>query len=247
MNSKMKFLIASLFLSSTTLTFAHILDEKVTVTGVFDFNTGTRIQKNAKEGLSAHNSNIVLNSSANVTVNAQDQYNDFTYGAKVVCLTTAYPKKSPGYNGSHLYLESLDFGRLELGSPFDVNTNMMIDLDSVAAAAKGTSWYSLLDTNSNSAYGFDLNVFNFYLAGFTSKNFGALDREPSVKINYYTPEIEGFKFGITFTPDSTNSGADSSSEVGSFSKKEIRYIDTDNTVKAYYARYAATNVFGSNL
>ena len=239
MKKKVICLIASILCSSVT-----IASPEVKFNGVLDFNIGSRIQAdNAKKNLSANNDSLVLNSSASLIFNIEDEFNGLKYGATLVTLTTVAAKKSPGLNGSYLYLTSADFGRLEFGSPFDVSTNTPVDLGNVAAATGGTSWSTLLNTNPNGANGFDLNIFDFYLANFTAKNFGAVDREPSRKINYYTPEIQGFKFGVSFIPDTTNGGADSKTESSSYADRQVQYVDTAGVLSSYNIRYGATNAF----
>jgi hypothetical protein len=234
--------VALVAMLSSSVTFA---EPQVKLEGVFDFNSVVRSQKKLKDKkLSANNKNVAFNTSANITAQIKEKTDDLTYGAKIVFTTTTAPKKSPGFNGSHIFLESEDFGKIEVGAPFDVSTNMQITGSDVSVAAGGFGWDSVLNTNPNDANGFDINIGDFHLANFTSKNFYAVDREPSRKINYYTPKMNGFQFGITWIPDSTNGGADKKSESSSFSDREINWVDTaTNTLKKYKIRQGATNAF----
>lgn len=215
----------------------------ISLQGVFDFSAMTRWQKKLKnKNLSANNKSVAFNSSANITAKLQASTDQMTYGAKVILLTTANPKKTPGYNGSHLFIEADNFGKIELGSPFDVSTNMQIWTDSLGVT-DGSSWYSILDTNPNDAYGFDINPGILYLSDFTSKNLNAVNRETSRKINYYTPVMNGFQFGVSYIPDTTNGGADKKDESNSYADREIRWIDGNGNTKKYSVRYGAKNAF----
>ena len=243
-------------LLASTATFAdntEILNEinepitksapSISLEGLFDFSTVTRAQKKLKDkNLSANNKSVAFNSSANITAKLEASTDQLKYGAKVILLTTANPKKTPGYNGSHLFVEADNFGRIELGSPFDVSTNMQLWNDSLGVT-DGVSWSSILDINPNTAYGFDINTGILYLSDFTSKNLNAVSRETSRKINYYTPVMNGFQFAISYIPDTTNGGADKKDESNSYADREIKWIDTDNSVKKYSVRYGAKNAF----
>ena len=236
----------ALLLASTSAIASEDKGLSFKLDGVFDFNTVVRKQEapegGALPGLSPNNDTYVFNSGANVNVKVSNELDGLKYGANIVLLTTAKGKTTPGYNGSYLFIESDDFGRFEAGSPFDAATKMQIDGNENAVAASGTCWGGVVDSNPNQAYGFDINVFDFYLSNFNSKNSVAPKRETSRKISYYTPLIAGFKFGISFIPDSTNSGAFERDEVDSYFSREVQYVNAGH-VKKYNIRYGVTNAF----
>lgn len=237
--------IAAMLLSSSTV-FA---EPKVELGGIFDFSASTRVQKKLEgsaKNLSANNKSVVFNSSASISAKVTEQSDELKYGFKVVMITTTVAKKTPGFNGSHLFVESQDFGKLEVGAPFDVSTSMQITGNDVSAGPRGASWEPLINSNPKGAYGFDLNVLDFYLSGFTSKGSVA-DREPSRKINYYTPKMMGFQFGITWIPDSTNGGTDSKSASSAFNKRQVQWIDASGALKKYNILLGATNAFALGL
>ena len=102
-------------LSSTIVAAEH----QIKLEGIFDFNSATRIEKKLEGGaknLSANNKSTVFNTGANITAQISDQTDDLKYGAKIVFITTTAAKKSPGFNGSHLFIESDDFGKIEAGA-----------------------------------------------------------------------------------------------------------------------------------
>jgi hypothetical protein len=224
-------------------------EPEIKLGGIFDFSASARVQKklqSSAKNLSANNKSIVFNSSASISAKVTEQSDELKYGFKVVMITTTVAKKTPGFNGSHLFIESDDFGKVEVGAPFDVSTSMQVTGNDVSAGPRGASWESIINTNPNGAYGFDINVLDFYLSGFTSKGSVA-DREPSRKINYYTPKMMGFQFGITWIPDSTNGGADSKTASSAFNKRQVQWINKDGQLKKYNILLGATNAFAFGI
>jgi len=215
------------------------------INALFDFVTGTRWQGGKvapkHKNLTAHNKKLFFGSNASVIANIEQKTDDLTYGAKIVINTTAAPKMSATYNGSHLYIQSDDFGKIEAGAPFNVNNSMLIDAGSVAANMAGASWTTFMETNPQDLAGFDINNEDFYLSDFRSKNLASINREPSRKINYYTPKINGFQFGITWCPDTTNGGSDRTTEAKAYNSKQVQYIDGTGTAQSYHVRRGATN------
>ncbi|AVP87412.1 hypothetical protein phytr_4630 [Candidatus Phycorickettsia trachydisci] len=217
------------------------------INALFDFTTGTRWQggkiDNKYKKLTAHNKKLFFGSNASVIANIEQKTDDLTYGAKIVISTTAAPKMSASYNGSHLYIESADFGKIEAGAPINVNKSMLIDAGSVAANMAGASWSTFMVLNPQGLAGFDINNEDFYLSEIKSSDLGAVDREPSRKINYYTPKINGFQFGVTWCPDTTNGGSHKAHEAKAFNSRKVQYIDGTGNRKFYSIRHGATNAF----
>lgn len=217
------------------------------INALFDFATGTRWQggkiKRSQKKLTAHNTKMFFGSNASIVANIEQKTDDLTYGAKIVINTTAAPKMSATYNGSHLYIQSDDFGRFEAGAPFNVNKSMSIDAGSVAANMAGASWLSLMATNPQDLQGFSINNEDFYLSEFRSSELGGVDREPSRKINYYTPKINGFQLGVTWSPDTTNGGSHRNTEAKSYNSQKVQYIDAGGNAQSYRVRRGATNAF----
>lgn len=140
----------------------------------------------------------------------QQEISGLIAGAKIVLLTTNKPKTSVAYNGSHIYLET-DYGKVELGAPYDAGAKMRITGYKVVAAT-GTSWSKYIKLDSpHMKYGglkpdFDSSD-NFYMESY-SNSFNDMTNktEAARKISYYTPKMNGFQFGISYTPDSSNTG-----------------------------------------
>lgn len=193
-------LISSLLAASNS--FAG--EMKIDLDGVFDFQAGY-LKSNAPAGnnfVTSNQKNIGLYSTASLGLVAKNQLeNGFVYGAKVGIETTTFSSRK---NQSVIFTES-DAGRLELGSDKTAMTKMRISHTSVSAATGGIwdTWVKAdpLCTPTNAIP---------YATGFT--NF--LDTkmrltgkvEYSRKITYYTPKWNGFQFGISYVPDSSNVG-----------------------------------------
>jgi len=217
------------------------------INALFDFATGTRWQGGKIDPrykkLTAHNKKLFFGSNASVIANIEHKTDDLTYGAKIVINTTAAPKTSATYNGSHLYIQSDDFGKIEAGAPFNVNKSMLIDASSVAANMAGASWSTFMVKNPQGLAGFSINNEDFYLSEIKSSDLGAVDREPSRKINYYTSKINGFQFGVTWCPDTTNGGSHKAHEAKAFNARKVQYIDGNGDQQLYSIRHGATNAF----
>lgn len=217
------------------------------INALFDFAAGTRWQggkiKRSEKKLTAHNTKMFFGSNASVIANIEQKTDDLTYGAKIVINTTAAPKMSATYNGSHLYIQSDDFGQVQAGAPFNVNHSMLIDAGSVAANMAGASWLTFMATNPQDLAGFSINNEDFYLSEFRSTNLAAINREPSRKINYYTPKINGFQLGVTWAPDTTNGGSDKNTAAKAYNAQKVQYIDGTGTTQSYHVRRGATNAF----
>jgi len=156
-----------LFLLSSTV---HA-DPSIKLEGVFDFNTVTRSQKKLQnKNISANNKNVAFNTTTNITAKIKNQVDELIYGANIVFLTTNSPKKTPSFNGSHIFLENNNFGKVEVGAPFDAATRMRLGPTDAAYGPGGDSWSGILNKNPNDAFGFEMNVVDYYLTGFTSKN-----------------------------------------------------------------------------
>lgn len=139
----------------------------------------------------------------------QEYDNGVSGGAKIVLLPTTRPKTSTSYNGSHIFIET-EYGKVELGSPYDAGANMRVTGNKVAAGTGGWDKYALLNGVSMRYKGlkpdFDTGA-NFYLESY-SNNFDQINdkAEAARKGSYYTPKMQGVQFGISFTPDSANTG-----------------------------------------
>lgn len=127
---------------------------------------------------------------------------ELEYGAQIGIHTTA---KSSRKHPSFLYIAS-DYGKVELGSGQSAMNKMKITGYSNSCAL-GNSWDMWAA----------LNPIHFPEIAYLSDNSNYLDAktrdskspEYSRKVTYYSPEVSGFQFGVSYVPDAANLGFES--------------------------------------
>jgi hypothetical protein len=226
-----------------------ISDLKVNLSGYADFQAGLRNQNHLvgdEKNVSKNKKGFAFYNSAAIVANVSNKVNEVEYGGKIVLVPTAKRKGSAAYNGSHIYMES-DFGRLEAGSPFSASSTMMIDGSSIAA---GTFDDWAMYANFATAHLMQTSSVEPSFATFaeffldskltTTSDERKYSSEPSRSVAFYTPnfpvtESTKVQAGISYTPDSSNTGADSTSTNSSgISKRTIdanSYFEINSTVK----------------
>ncbi len=230
-----------------------ISDLKVKLTGYAHFQAAYRNQANLsgdEKNLSNHNRDFAFYNDAAFVVNASNQLDDFTYGAKIIIVPTAKKKGGASYNGTHIYFET-DYGRFEAGSPVGVATTMSETAGSVTSATGG-DWdrYATFKTqylkgNRTLAPAYATFV-EFFLDSklVTDLSSRKYSSEPSRRINYYTPKFEitnssKMQLGFSYTPDSSNTGADNPGTNSSGTTTETisntQNFKLDQTVKNAFA------------
>lgn len=176
------------------------------------------------------------------------EVNDVTYGGKVVLVPTAKRKGSASYNGSHIFMES-EFGKVEVGSPISSASNMMLDGGTIAAAtfddwgryAEFAPQHLKQTSNIDPTF---VTFAEFFLDSklVTSLDTRSYSSEPSRSISYYTPkfglsESTKIQVGVTYTPDSSNTGADnpgtdsSGTDIRTVENATIEKFEINRTVK----------------
>jgi hypothetical protein len=199
-----------------------VSDLKVNISGYADFQAGLRNQNHlvgVEKNVSENRKGFAFYNSAAIVANVSNKVNEVEYGGKIVLVPTAKRKGSPNYNGSHIYMES-DFGRIEAGSPFSASSTMMIDGSSIAAGTFD-DWARYVDFSVShlmQTSPLDPSFATFAEFFLDSKLTTALDNrtyssEPARSVAFYTPkfnvtEATKIQAGISYTPDSSNTGAD---------------------------------------
>ena len=124
------------------------------------------------------------------------------YGAKLGLVTTA---RSSRKLASSLYVES-NAGKWELGSDKSAVGKMKITpYTNACATAGGWDVWAKLDPSVTSKPLATMYISNF--GGFADPKTRDGDQsEYSRKVTYYTPELGGFQLGLSYIPDTTNSG-----------------------------------------
>ncbi|WP_341763855.1 porin [Candidatus Tisiphia endosymbiont of Beris chalybata] len=188
-------------------------DTEIKLEGFYGFQAGYSKQNKLQglgKNITDNRKRIAFFTEAAFSATIKQELNNVVAGAKIVLVPTTKPKTSVSVNGSHLFLET-DYGKVELGSPYDAGAKMRITGYKVIAAT-GTSWNKYIQLDSpNMLYqglkpDFDTSD-SFYMESFSNGfNDMTSKTEAARKISYYTPKIEGFQFGISYTPDSANTG-----------------------------------------
>ena len=170
----------------------------------------------SEKKISANKEGFAFYSDAALVANISNEINDIEYGGKIVLVPTVKAKVIPTYNGSHVFVKGF-YGRVELGSPIPVAANMMISDGGIPTKYIKTSTAHLKQskklspsflTSDGCFIGDDLT------ADLDSAPYSS---EPPRTINYYTPKFEisdanKVQIGVSYTPDTANTGIGSPSE-----------------------------------
>lgn len=216
MNSKGKFLIliASLLCNSFALAGADANDVTMKLEGLLHFQSGFRNQNKLvgeEKNVSNQREGFGFFTEAAIMALAQKQQDEVKYGAQIILMPSTKVKTTSSYNGSHLFLES-EFGKVELGSPFDASTKMMIGGYDIAAGT-GDGWgrYAKLDGAHMKSSGMAPEFVDYYgkdLIGDYQTKTGMINdsTEPPRMISYFTPKFSSIQVGISYIPDTNNVG-----------------------------------------
>lgn len=149
-----------------------------------------------------------------INITAAGSTEDFDYGA-VVELEGDTSADKDGTAGSetnsdktYLYVENDTFGRFEAGATAGVSQTMEVDASNIArgtGGVDGDSLYNvdLVGNNTNTATG-AINTFITAPNLVVAKNDNT--SPDTNKISYYTPRFSGVQLGLSFTPDTGDSG-----------------------------------------
>lgn len=195
-----KFLIPLLTCSSMAVAADNGMSVKLS--GSFDFSGASYNDNSPKETrmISANKKGFGFYSTASVTVGVENKIDEDTaFGAKVALQTTTRNSRS---SPSGLWFES-KAGKLELGSDKSAVSKMKVSATGNAFAAKG-AWdvyvRTYIDDDKKLAY--LSSPANFL----DSKTRNTDKVEYTRKVTYFTPKWNGFQAGVSYIPDTTNTG-----------------------------------------
>lgn len=188
------------------------------------FSNQNKLQKSEKK-ISANKEGFAFYSDTALVATISNEINDIEYGGKIVLVPTAKAKVIPSYNGSHVFVKG-SFGRMELGSPIPVAANMMISDGSIPTRYIKTSTAHLKqDTKLSPTF---LTSEGCFVGDALTANLDSApySSEPPRTINYYTPKFEiddagKVQIGVSYTPDTANTGIGSPSEKSDGIRKKI--------------------------
>lgn len=242
-------------------------DFDIKINGFAHFQAGSRSQNHlekTEKKVSNNRKSFAFYNSTALSLDAWRDHNEMTYGTKIVLVPTAKRKNGLDYNGSHIFVANDDFGRLELGSPFSAASNMFCDA-TVISAGTGDDWSLYADfatdylkqsdqvknitidkvtyNDSDLAPSF-ITYSEFFLDTklATQKEKSVFSSEPARGLTFYTPKFAlsnstNLQVGITYVPDSSNTGADSPTSSSSgenkyyLDKAKSEYFIIDSSVK----------------
>lgn len=231
-------LLSILFLSTSSVLAETVqtANTLVKIEGLLNFQTGFINQSNLttdEKNISPNQKHFAFYTDAIIVVQAEQTVGEITYGGKITLLPTTRLKTSASYNGSHIYIKS-EFGKVELGSQHDAGSKIRITAEEVTA---GGDWgkYANLGGTKMEYKGMTpefVDYSEYFLDGvYRTKLDQINDRaEPARKISYFTPTFKGFKFGISYTPDSANTGGTVFNKI-SAGKQEINVNEENLTIE----------------
>jgi len=228
-----------------------VSDLKVKISGYSDveaaFRNQSKLQGDEKK-VSHNRKNFAMFSTSAFAATVSNKVEDLEYGAKMVLVPTTKRKASPSYNGSHIFVES-NFGKFQAGSPIVSSATMAIDAGEITAASL-TGWSRYTEFNTTHlkqtsslepsfATSADFFLDDKLATNDKTKNYS---NEPARSVVYYTPKFDvasGTKVqaGISYTPDSSNTGVGNPSAISSGPETKTvdattgRRFEIDSSVK----------------
>ena len=192
--------------------------------------------KGADRNLSANKKDFTTYTNAFVGARIEAEKEDLKYGAQIALNASTRGTGSPSYDRSHIFMET-DMGKLELGSNFDAATNMRVDALSYArATGDDAENYAFLTVRHA---GKDITSVPMFPGNYLSTDSKSL--ETARKITYYSPDMSGFRFGISYVPDATNFGSSTVRDTEEDKKMQKSFTYGDNTFTDTYAMKDVTS------
>lgn len=178
------------------------------------FEAGGGRQSNLKgeeNHLSANRDGFLFYNDTALFATISNKHEEVEYGGKIILVPTAQRKNIPSYNGSHIFIKS-ELGHVELGSPIPAAQNMMISDGSIPSKyiKKSTAHLKQGKEHGPSFLTGDGHFLgDSIVADFDKAKYS---KEPPRTINYYTPKFvlsdnTKMQIGVSYTPDSSNTGA----------------------------------------
>ena len=240
-------LLAGLLASSTALAgdpLPVVSDLNIKLGAYAAFESGFSNQgklKGSEKNISANKRGFAFYNDTALFAAISNTTDDINYGAKIILVPTVKRKVNKDYNGSYVFLEH-EFGRIEAGSPIPAAKNMMISDGSIPTKYIKTG-IDYLKQSTKAVPSFLTSEGSFLgdqiIASMDSATYSS---EPPRTINYYTPKFDltdssKIRLGISYTPDSANTGVEKPSDKSDGIKKyavgetTIDRFEIDRSVK----------------
>lgn len=240
-------LLAGLLASSTALAgdpLPVVSDLNIKLGAYAAFESGFSNQgklKGSEKNISANKRGFAFYNDTALFAAISNTTDDITYGAKIILVPTVKRKVNKDYNGSYVFLEH-KFGRIEAGSPIPAAKNMVIS-DGFIPTKYIKTGIDYLKQSTKAVPSFLTSEGSFLgdqiIASMDSATYSS---EPPRTINYYTPKFDltdssKIRLGISYTPDSANTGVERPSDKSDGIKKyavgeaTIDRFEIDRSVK----------------
>jgi hypothetical protein len=164
------------------------------------------------------------NASAEAKSNLND---DLSYGFNLTLLSSVSTDKM---STSYIFLTSKQFGEVEIGSG-KTAVNQMRSTGYSVSAGSGGSWQDYILTSIADKARLGANYF------FTMPEFlGSRTRSPAIiefaeKFTYFSPEINGFSFGVTYVPDTLKTGQNGTFDANGAPNAVFMPVDSYHTIR----------------
>jgi hypothetical protein len=264
-----KFLLTTALAGAVVFTAAAEEGPKMSITGSIDskfVNTHQRdefrkVLSGSDQGKKIANNNIATDAYINFNIKGEVK-DGLKYGGLIkLNANTSKSKKEVYLNGKSpsvaeqvmAFLES-GYGRVEVGNYTGVSESMKVNAGTFASATGGINgdaqyyWNAQTaetNTNTKDAFVQTANLPTNELGTFGLRGVNA------AKLNYYTPEFSGFRFGATFIPNTKAFGTASETtqilnDKTGFKNVFEAGLSYTTEVKEVGVKLAAVSQFGKN-
>lgn len=207
--------------------------------GVYkSFESGLNTQSaltNPEKKVSNNKKYFAFYSDAAIYAYICNKINDIEYGGKIILVPTSKRKSATIFNGSYIFIKSDDYGTIEAGSPVPAGPSMMIGDGSIPTRyLKITPSFLRQNTKLGPSF---LTSHGYFIGNDLATSLESIpySNEPPRTINYYSPKFDfldnksRIQIGISYTPDTSNTGTSKkpSERSDSVKKKPIGITDID--------------------
>ena len=211
-----KFLVTTALVASFATSAMAESDAKLSVNGTIDSKFANTSQRDAfrsnDAGKKLSNNNIATDAYLNFNIKGEVK-SGLKYGGLIkLNANTSKSKKEMFDNDGKpsiaeqvmAYMES-SYGRVEVGNYTGISESMKVNAGTFASATGGINGDSQYYWNASTKDSNDSKTKTAFLqtANLPTNELGTfgLRGVNAAKLNYYTPEFSGFRFGATFTPN----------------------------------------------
>jgi predicted porin len=172
------------------------------------------VSRDDDEAAASNQRNQIIRNDTVLDFTASGSTDSFDYGAVIQLNADANQNKFGQDDGrkTYLYVENDSVGRFEAGQNVGASNTLEVDASKIARATGGSNGdreYNLAarGISTGTSYTFANGAYNYI----TTPNLPTADEDTTAglanKITYYTPRFSGLQFGISYAPDSGDTGS----------------------------------------